>query len=152
MPLTRPRYSRIDAPSFHGGLQRLQRGVAFCDDEQTRGVAIEAMHEAGAQHVARKRFLDVRQKRVDERAAGCAVRRMRHHSGRLVDHEQIVVFVQNRQLDRFGVRDECTRRRNFELEHVAFFQQKARLRGCAVDQNFPKLRPLRDPRTGRAGE
>ena len=53
----------IAAPS----LRRLSS--LLCDDEQTRGIAVEPVHQAGAQRVAGQRTFDVREQRVDERAA-----------------------------------------------------------------------------------
>ena len=47
---------------------------------------------------------------------------MRHHAGGFVDDDQIVVFVDDRDLDRFGSRDRAVRGGDVELEHVARFR------------------------------
>ena len=65
---------------------------------------------------------------------GRAVRRVRHHAGRLVDHQQVVVFIDDRNLDRFGRSLERLLRFTISNSSVsAGLQRPARLRGLAVD-------------------
>ena len=102
------------------------------------------MDEAGTQRIAWKLALYVREQRVDERAGLRAVPRMRNHSGRLVDDENVRVFVDDVEFDCLGRRDQFVSRRNLEHQYVARFEQPARFRGCAVDQDAATPSAARD--------
>ena len=62
------------------------------------------MHDSGARDAAdsRQRAFAMRQQSVDKRAFVMRVRRMHDHARRLVQHQQIAVFVNNVQRDVFG--------------------------------------------------
>ena len=80
---------------------------------------------------------DVREQRVDQRAVGRAVRGMRHHAGRLVDDQQVVVFVDDVERDRFGLGAERARRLDRVLDAVAGLEQRARLPGAPLTVAAP---------------
>ncbi len=125
----------LDAPSLHRCAELAQTLFLLGDYEQTGGVTVEPVHEPGAQRVAGERTFDVREHGVDQRTALGAVRRMRDHSGRLVDYQQIGVFVDDTELDPFGERNERRRLRDHVLDGVARFKNTARLGRLAVDAN-----------------
>ncbi len=60
----------------------------------------------------------MREERVDQGVLRIARAGMHHHSGRLVDHEQIIVFEQDRERDRFRLRLDLGRRWNFDLNDI----------------------------------
>ena len=62
-------------------------------DEQSRGVAIEPMDDAGPVGLAAR--CATGNQPVDERSAGVAGRRMHHDARRLVDDEQVLVLVRD---------------------------------------------------------
>ena len=67
---------------------------------------------------------------------------MRDHPGRLVNDEQIVVFVDDVERNRFRLCHQYRRLRNLELEHVAGFELPAWFYGAAVDEDFAAPRAL----------
>ena len=87
-----------------GDLARLQRlhqmGLGrHClgDHHQTRGVFIQTVHDTGAGH-----FGDVRvavQQGVEDGAIGRTGARVNHQTGRLVDHQNVFIFVNDVELD-----------------------------------------------------
>ena len=114
-----PEISRSMRRAFIAFPSAASAGVVLRDDQQARGVAIEPMHESGPQVVARQRA-DVREQGVDERSAARAVRGMRHHAGGFVDDDHIVVFVDDRDRDRFGQRRAAAALRDLEFEDLAW--------------------------------
>src|SRR5580692_11772705 len=133
----------LDAPCFHREAERAQALFALCDDEQARGVAIEAVDESGAQQIAGETCLHVCEQRIDQRPARRTVCRMRNHSGLLIDDQKIVVFVNDVERNRLGPRHEGGRLGNFEFEHVAGFQRAAGFGRAAVNENLSAPRRLR---------
>ena len=100
----------LDRVPHHRFAEDTQRPVGLCDRQQTRGVAVEAMDEARTQRVAGE-IGDVRGERVDQGAVARAVGRVRHHPGRLIDHEQFVVFEDDVERNRLRRRDQFLARR-----------------------------------------
>ena len=67
------------------------------------GAAIEAVHDARAQLAAdAAQVVDVVQQGIHHRAAAVAGGRMHDHARRLVDHDHVGVFVEDRQRQVFG--------------------------------------------------
>ena len=95
------------------------------------------MHEPGPNLLAGQRA-GVREQRVHERPAGRPVSGMRHHSGRLVDDQQIGIFVHDVEGDLFGSDDEWIARHDREVERIAFLERVARLDRLAVDAHVPQ--------------
>src|SRR5579884_3087859 len=80
--------------------ERLQAPVRLRrprDDEQTRGVAIEPVHDSRPLGLLAARRV-VRDEAVDERAARVPGRRVHDEAGGLVDDEEVLVLVGNREL------------------------------------------------------
>ena len=79
----------VDLPLTQGGMQGGQREALLGDQEETRGVAIEAMHELEEPRLGTRRpeLLD-----EAERNTGPAVN---GKAGRLVEGEECVVFVED---------------------------------------------------------
>ncbi len=71
--------------------QRLVGGQGLGHHEQTAGVLVEAMHDAGARQLVEVRR--VMQQRVLQSTVPIARGGMNHESGRLVDHQNLLVFV-----------------------------------------------------------
>ena len=81
----------------------LVRRVVLGDDHQPRRAAIEPVHDARPLLAAdAAQIVDVMQQRVDQRAARVAGRRVHDHARRLVDDDQVVVLVDDRQRQRLG--------------------------------------------------
>ena len=145
-----PEIFAFDAPRLHRDAQRRQRFGRLGYDQQSRGIAVEPMHESGAQRIAGQRA-DVREQRVDQRAARRTVRRMRHHPGGLIDHQEIVVLIHDRNVDRFGAGFERLARNDFVDERVAVFERMAALDGTAVHAHRTALDRIGDERARGAG-
>ena len=90
-----------DAARLELGHQRRLGGVVAGDDQQARGVAVEAVDDARPRD-ARDAAVVVaaRQQGVDERAPPVPGRRVDDQAGRLVDDQQVVVLVDDLDLDR----------------------------------------------------
>ena len=93
----------------------------------------------------------MREQRVYDRAARRSVRRMRHHSGRLIDDDDVVVFVHDRQIDRFGLSRERRPLLDGTLNRVAFGKQEAAFDRLAVDAQIAARRGLSYEGAGGAG-
>ncbi len=82
--------------------------IVLGDDENAARVLVEAMNDAGSAYAAdsRKRFTAMVDQGVDERARPVARAGMDDEADLLVDNDQIVVLIKNRELDilaqRFG--------------------------------------------------
>ena len=76
---------------------------------------------------ARQRVAAMGDERVDERCLTIARRRMHHHAGRLVEHDKLVVFVQNIQRDVFARNGGFGRRRHSERNLVIRFDPPGRV-------------------------
>ncbi len=78
--------------------------IRLRDEEHARRVAVQAVHDAGALDASDALpVAHVVQERVHERARGVAGSGMDDEPRRLVDREQVVVFVQDRQRNRLGL-------------------------------------------------
>ena len=92
--------------------QLLVRGVVLGDDHQPGGAAVEPVHDAGPLFAAdAAQIVDVVEQRVHQRAARVPGGRMHDHARRLVDDDEVVVLVEDRQRQRFGLRLGVDRRR-----------------------------------------
>ena len=84
------------------------REIVFGDDEQAAGVAVQAVHDAGAQRAADSgESGEAVQQSIDQGAAvaGGVLRAgsgVDHHSGGLIDDRKVVVFIDDVQLDGLG--------------------------------------------------
>ena len=109
-PQTSAMYSFSTSRSAKLARELLVRRVVLGDHHQPRRAAIEPVHDAGPLFAAdAAEIVDVVEQRVHQRAAGVARGRMHDHPGRLVDDDQIVILVDDRQRQRFGPRDRIDR-------------------------------------------
>ena len=79
--------------------QALVGHIVFGNHQQTAGVFIDAVNNAGANYPidARKRIATMIQQCIDQGAVAVAGCRVYYHPFGLVDHEQVLVLVHNRQ-------------------------------------------------------
>ena len=110
-------------------------GVVFGDENHAGSFFIQAVDDAGTQWIAglRKR-LAAAEERVDERAGNCAGAGMDGHAGGFVDGDDVVVFVENIERNRFGFGADGRAFGDFESDFFATVKmQRAFLRGVAID-------------------
>ena len=84
-------------------------------------------------------IVDVVEQRVDERAACVAGRRVNHHTGRLVHHDEIAVLVEDRQRKRLGQRHRVDRRWYLDGDELAGFHRAVGLRRSPGDLDLAFL-------------
>ena len=85
--------------------ERAVRVVVLRHHDHARRAAVEPVHDPRPQHAAdRREVAAVVQQRVHERSARVARRGMHDHVGRLVDHHDRRVLVEDAQRDRLGLR------------------------------------------------
>ncbi len=75
-----------------------QAGLRFeglGDHQQSAGILIQPMHNARTRHDGKRR--GVMEQGVEQRAVGVAAARMHHQPGCLVDHEYLLVLVQDHE-------------------------------------------------------
>ena len=113
-------------------LERRIRLLRTSDGEQPRGVAIEPVHDPGPLGVSAGR--PEREQLPRERSRPRPRSRMHDEAGRLVDDEQVLVLV--RQRDGDGLRREHRgRARELDLDHRSCLQAVALRARRAVDQH-----------------
>ena len=94
--------------------------VVLGHHQQPGGVLVQPVNDARTRLAADARQRPaVKQQRVDQRAAGMPGRRMDHQASRLVDHQQVVVFVQDVERQGFGGKLGRTRRRDVQRNGFA---------------------------------
>ena len=75
------------------------------------------------------------QQRIDERPAPVARRRMDDHPGRLIHHQQRVVFIDDADRDILAGNDPLFDFRDLDPNNFAHFRPVTGLLAAAVDQN-----------------
>ena len=94
--------------------------VALGDEEDARGVAVEAVDDAGAELAADAgEVADVVEQGVDEGARAVAGRGMHDDARRLVDRDQVLVLVEDRERDRLGLDRDGARLRHLDRDVLA---------------------------------
>ena len=133
--------------------ESVHRGLRLGDDKQTARVLVEAVDDAGARHAADARERrTVVEKRVDERAGEVSRRRMYDEAGRLVDADEIVVFVDDRKGDVLWLGHGRHGRGDGDDDAVRLRDLHPRLFGdSAVDGDETGLDQALDPRAREAG-
>ena len=107
-PRTRAAYVRSTSRDANQLLQQRVRLRRARHDEQSRGVAVEAVHDAGPIVVVAS-LGAVREQALDERSGAGRSGRMDDDPCRLVDHEQVLVLPHDRDVERFGLEHRRTR-------------------------------------------
>ena len=111
-------------------------GIVFGGDDQTAGVPVDAVYDAGALLAADagEGVPAVVQQGVDQRAVRMARRRMHHHAHGLIHHDDVLILVDHVQWDilRDGLRLLCLRQCHAQLlpagDAIAFAGDGAALR------------------------
>src|SRR6266851_3967723 len=104
-----------ELPRLHELLQTPVRFRRPGDDEQSRGVAIEPVHDAVPFRLV-SAFDVVREQAVHERAARMARRWVDDETRRLVDDEQMLVLVRDYEIHLLRLERGRARRRRLEVE------------------------------------
>ena len=120
-------------------------GQRLRDDQEAAGVLVEAVDDAGARHAGELRR--VMQERIQQRAVPVAAARVHDETRRLVDHEQCVVLVDDRQRHRFG-QERHFPRIGFRADHDPFaaVDPGGRRRRAAVERGAAGVDPGLEPR------
>ncbi len=133
-------------------LKRALRVVVLCRKHEARGIAIQAMHDAGAVltlHGTKMIDTAVVDQGVRKRAALVAVGGMAHQPALLGEHNEIVVLIANVERDGLGnhiggiVRLGQIDRNTVAGSHGVLFRQA----GLAIDTNGTALNQMRAGRT-----
>ncbi len=128
-------------PHLAGGELRRQgavRGVVLGDQDQARGPAVETVDDPGPQHAADAgEVADAVQQGVHQGSAGGAGTGMDDEPGRLVDHEQVRVLVDDVERDglRLWLRRRC--RRDVDGDELPLAESRRRAGGRAVEEHVP---------------
>lgn len=109
--------------------QALMGGVVLGDDEQARCLLVEAVDDARSLDAtdARQAVAAVGDQRIDERAVGVAGGGVHDEARRLVDDDEVVVLVGDRERDRLALRLGRLRRRQLHSEYLGWFDPQARV-------------------------
>ena len=111
------------------------RAVVFGDEQQARRVPVEPVDDSRPQHAADAGQVDaVGEQRVHKCMPRVARRRMHGQAGRLIDNQQVVVFIDDAQGDCFRLDVEGQRRWDSYLNLVAGPKQGGRLGATSVDR------------------
>ena len=107
------------------------RRVGLGHDQQAAGVLVDAVHDAGPFHATdtRQRVTTMKHQRIDQRARRCAGGRVHHQAGRLVDHDQIVILVHDRQRDILGLQMTVLGLGHSHIDHRPFGHARLGVRG-----------------------
>jgi hypothetical protein len=117
--------------------------IVFGDDDQSAGFFVEAVHDSGTKFAPYSgQTREMMQQSIHQRAAiviafGWARADVDHHSRRLVDYGEIVIFVADVEWDIFGYR--AQRRTLSATEHadaLTSAQFERSLGGRLIDQHF----------------
>ncbi len=118
-----PGHHRIAPDDPAGGYRRAQkpvRAVGFCHHEQSRGLLVETVHHSGSLRLSFTRQCPTPpEQSVHEGATPVTRRGVDDHPGRLVDHEQRLVLVDDRDGDRLPRDRSLLHLRDFDAHHVS---------------------------------
>ena len=101
-----PRQRRVGPPHPPGGDRGAEpavREVGLGDDHESRGVAVEPVHDAGSALGPAGQSRAARDERVDQRVVPMAWRGVDDQAGRLVDHGEVLVLVDHDERDGGGL-------------------------------------------------
>ena len=111
--------------------------IVLADDQDPRGVHIDAVDDSGAHHPVDSREISsaVIHQAVDQRAAVVAGGGMDYHALRLVDENNILVLVENVQIHLFGHDLRFCGFRSRDLHHIPWENPVTAFFRLSVDQN-----------------
>jgi len=126
------------------GSEGAVRGVGTGDEENAAGVAVKAVHDAGARIAAGLgEPAEAMEERVDERAAVVTRTEMDHHARGLVDGDDGVVFIKDVHRQILGKGAQRRRRGGLNADRFAAAECQGRLGGgLAGDAHPARLDPL----------
>lgn len=126
--------------------------IVFGDHDGSGGVFVEPMDDARAEGVAALRErLAAAEKGVDERAARIPCPGVDGHASRLVNNDEVVVFVEDVEGDRFGFGFERSTRLRPDSDPVASFEFLTGLGRPAIDQDKAGIDEFLDAGAGEFG-
>ena len=135
--------------------QLFVRPIVLRDDHQARRALVQPVHDAGPLFSAdAAEIVHVVQQGVDQGAALVARRRVDHHARRLVDDDQILVLVDDRERQILGRGRRLDRLGNLDRDLLSGLDRLVRLRRVSCDQHGAlldqplKLRPRQRERRG----
>ena len=110
--------------------------VALTHHQDPGGILVDAMDDSRAQFTANAaQVCAVAEQRIDQGTVGVARGRMHHHAGRLVDHDQMLVLIEDGQRNVLSNRPGLNWRRLPDDRFIPWTQLGAGLGGFAVDQH-----------------
>ena len=116
------------------------RLVVLRDDHQPRRAFVEPVHDARPFLAADPaEIVHVMQQRVHQRAARVSRRRVHHHPRRFVDHDQVVILIEDRQRQRFRLRRRVDQLGHVDGDLLCRFDRLVRLRRLPGDQHVAVL-------------
>ena len=117
--------------------QREMRGIVLGHHQATTRVFVKTMHNAGPDHATNAAEFAgaMMQQRMDQSVFFIARRRMHDERGRLVDHEQTVVFVEDIERDVLRLQLRGTRRRPGHRDEFAISGTMRRFHAFPVHAN-----------------
>ena len=129
------------------------RGIVLCDHHDARRPAIEPVHDAGPElPTDATEVVHVMQQRIHQRPAVVARRWMHHHARRLVEDDDVGVFVEDREGQILGDRDARAWRRHRDGELLASPDVRARAQRGHGTRDEPLLDQTLDVRAGAFGQ
>ena len=153
MPPAERRVAPRDRPRRERPTQRRVCAIGLGDDQEPRGLLVEAMHEPHALRPApRRQRLSASEERIHQRPRPVPGRGMHHHPRRLVDDHQILVLIDDADRDRFGKDLTPHRRGDRDGERHPRLEPETRLLGAAIDLHLPGGDECRSLRARSPGE
>lgn len=107
----------------------------FGSAESARGVLVQAVNDARPQVVCNCKVFAVVEKRVDEGAAWMTRGGVRHHAGRLVNDDEVVIFIQYFQGDVFCLERKLWGELEAYFNFIADFNGFSLLHSRSVDED-----------------
>ena len=116
----------------------LVRRVVLGDDHDAGGAPVEAMHDSRPHLTAdAAEIRDVMEQRVDERARRMAGAGMHHHPGRLVQHGDVGILMQDFEGQLFAGHFRCGRLRHVDRHPVTLAHREVGAGSAPVDRDAP---------------
>ena len=139
-----------DAARLELGNQIGVRFQGLGHHHQAGGVLVQAVHDAGARHIGQMRH--VVQQRIEQGAVLVAGGGVNHQAGRLVDDQDMVIFIDDVQLDVLGDPFTLGLQRDVQFQARAGVDNVARTQHGAIDLETAVLDPASQAGTGVIGE
>src|SRR6476620_17151 len=109
--------------------------VGAADDDQPGRIAVEPVHDAGPLRPGHADVRRVMKQRVDKRAGAMPRGRVDNHAGRLVDRDDVLVFIDDVQRNLLGQQLILFDRRDRDLDDLARRDLECTAANLAIDQH-----------------